>query len=806
MFEGFKVGAADQVARQQIYAHMGLPDRSIRQLEVMASTSGRRKVGGAALTNVRVRHASMKNRDSRVLESHMCELIFAYELEFDPDVLGYEVQVPCRGVQRRTSLGRKHVSNANIDFLVFRHETVELVECKTLAWIEERASIDQGWEPSGDHWTYLPYENLANELGIPFSVWSPPQPSGVYQQNLEACYSLLRSQLDSMGSLAAFQASDLLRGSSLSIDELCRLIDGFNYRVALWMLANGKAFGPWMSTPISLGDRFNLYLDHRHARSEDANLLQHAWIHMQQPETVDPLSSASPTDRRKAGERLSRLKLMSAGELQWTRRMQDLAAHVDREVAKGRSALAACLTHYYKSGNRVSRLHLEQEQTIENVVRDFWLPGKVQSAGELYQVFLDECERRGIEPCGRWRLDELRREQSPLRRALSTGGFRAYHALRPSTDPRMRSLPPLGYGQVLHVDSSDLDVRCAPNLMNGMPAIKAKFYIGIDGATGDTMAHSLIFGAARTDGLALLIREYVRRHGMLPRMIHLDRGSENTSRWLEEFAEGRISLRHSPTAASAWNGLAENAIKQVNDQVAHKLDGSTAPDQKGRKVDGRFKSYSNAKTSFVMVVNHFVSYIYGDLPSTPRSDGFSPIEKRKESIAMFGKLGAPCEFNDDLLIQTSVRVSRRLKPDPRRGIRTADGWFSSDELLLHMRGHAVEEVRSDCCDPSILHVKIVDRWLRAFHKKVQSMAVLSDSERLFELLYAPTRRREAREKREDLSRRRHTRMQNAIFAMPAIEHLKPESEEQTPLQDTFTEATSFDSYAEVLPFEERESF
>lgn len=486
--------------------------------------------------------------------------------------------------------------------------------------------------------------------------------------------------------------------------------------------------------------------------------------------------------------------------------MQDLATHVDREVAKGGSALAACLTRYSKSGNRVSRLHLEQEQAIEDIVRDFWLPGKVRSADELYQRFLDECESRGIEPCGRWRLDKRRREQNPLRHALSTGGFRAYHALRPSTDPRMRSLPPLGYGQVLHVDSSDLDVRCAPNLMNGMPAIKAKFYIGIDGATGDTMAHSLIFGAARTDGLALLIREYVRRHGMLPRMIHLDRGSENTSRWLKEFAEGRISLRHSPTAASAWNGLAENAIKQVNDQVAHKLDGSTAPDQKGRKVDGRFKSYSNARTSFVMILNHFVSYVYGDLPSTPRSDGFSPIEKRRESIAMFGKLGSTCEFNDDLLIRTSVHVSRRLKPDPRRGIRTADGWFSSDELLLHMRGHAVEEVRSDCCDPSILHVKIGDRWIRAFHNRVQSMAMLSDSERLFELLYAPTRRRDARKKREDLGRRRHTRMQNAIFAMPAVEHLKPESEEQTLPQDTFTEKTSLDSYAEVLPFEERENF
>jgi putative transposase len=342
--------------------------------------------------------------------------------------------------------------------------------------------------------------------------------------------------------------------------------------------------------------------------------------------------------------------------------------------------------------------------------------------------------------------------------------------------------------------------------MVGMPASKAKFYLGIDGATGDTMAHSLIFGSARTDGLALLMREYVKRHGMLPRMIHLDRGSENTSRWLNEFAEGRISLRHSPTAASAWNGLVENAIKQVNDQVAHKLEGSTEPDQKGRKVDGRFKSFRNARTSFIVVVNQFVSYIYGDLASAPRSDGLSPIDKRRELIDLYGKLGTPCEFNDDLVIQTSVRITRCLKPDPQRGIRTADGWFCSDELLRYMRLHKVEQVRNDCCDPAILHVKIGHHWLRAFHNSVQSIAILSDSERLFELLYGPARRRAARAKRDDLSRRRHTRMQNAEFAKPAIEHLAPEARPDGPQLDTPAEAAYLNSYADILPFEERETF
>jgi putative transposase len=433
--------------------------------------------------------------------------------------------------------------------------------------------------------------------------------------------------------------------------------------------------------------------------------------------------------------------------------------------------------------------------------------GMARHALDFVLAFEKECQRLGVEPCGRSRLDAMRRSESPLRHALTTGGFRAYHAVRPSTDPRTRALSPLGYGQVLHIDSSDLDVRFAPDLIRHFAAAKAKFYIGIDGATGDTMAHSLIFGPARTDGLALLIREYVRRHGFLPRMIHVDRGSENTSRWLAEFCAGRIHLRHSPTAASAWNGIAENAIKQINEQVAHKQIGSTAPDQKGRKVDGRFKSRNNAQTAFTTILQEFITFAYQDLPNTPRGDGRIPAKEKDRCLDMYGIMGVPCVWNDDFLIQTSIRIQRWKKPDVQRGVRTAEGWFVSPELVEALRHGQAEEVRSDCCYPEVVYVRVAGRWIKVFHNRVQSIAVLSDTEKLFHLLSGPIVRSDSRPRRDEIARTRHSRQKLAEAARDAVCHLAPtpEQEEQLLTHDVCPPPQNVEGL-ELIPFEEREDY
>jgi hypothetical protein len=64
----------------------------------------------------------------------------------------------------------------------------------------------------------------------------------------------------------------------------------------------------------------------------------------------------------------------------------------------------------------------------------------------------------------------------------------------------------------------------------------------------------------------------------------------------------------------------------------------------------------------------------------------------------------------------------------------------------------------------VLRVRVGGAWIKAFHSRVQSMALLPPGEKLFDLLYAPIRRAHARVRKEAISRVRFNRLQAANAA------------------------------------------
>lgn len=762
-----------EALRYNIYSQAGISAASSRFIETMVALCPARTPGKAALRNVITCLASAKNNGSRTLESHTCELLFAYEMELDPTVLGYYAQVPCIGVQRLLPNGRRHVSSANLDFLVFRDRSVELVECKQEDWLRaESGKSNADWCHEMGVWRHRPYEQFAHDHELKFRLWSPPRFPGVYLQNLEAIYASIRLPVGEHECRAISRLVAAIRCRPSTLDDVRLAHDGLDARLILWALAQGLIFGPLKSIPFELSHLFTVFPSYEHASLADGEALKNSASIFDQSGPSGALFTCSTTDLKNARLRLGRVEAISRGEAPQTERMRQLANDVEKCREEGLNPLLACLTHFSRSGNRLPRLTSVQEDAVNTVIARSWNKAGARTQRDLFFLLEDECERRGVEPPGRSTFYLRVRRESPSKHALATAGLRGYQAIRPATDPCKRSLHPIAYGHTLHVDSSDFDARMAPDIVKLMPALKSTFYIGVDGATELPMAHSLIFGPARTDGLAILLREYVRRHGRLPQLIHLDRGPENRSGWLREFAEHyNITLRWSPTAASAWNGLAEATIKRVNQAVAHRMIGSTLPDQKGRKSDGRFKSRRNAKLGFDVVHEQFLEYVYKDLPETPCADGRSPLEKKEACILLAGDLGFACSEDEDFLLSTSIEAKLKRNVNLRRGIRTEEGYFSSDELIAELRLGKIEQSKSDCEDPTTLRVRINGRWIKAFHSSIQSAALLSAEDKRFNLLYQPTQRAISRKRKNQINRHTFNRIENANLAanLPRVE-------------------------------------
>ena len=359
--------------------------------------------------------------------------------------------------------------------------------------------------------------------------------------------------------------------------------------------------------------------------------------------------------------------------------------------------------------------------------------------------------------------------------------MRAYQSSKDITPPDRRSLPPIAYGHTLHIDSSSLDNRSAPSLVTAFPANKARFYIGIDGATTKPMAHALMFGPARTDGLAILLREFVSRNGFLPSLIVLDRGTENTSRWFKQFCfELGISWMYAPTGGSRYNSLAENAIGRVNSQVSHKLTGSTKPDQYGRAVDGKFKSRKNAFIAFEWIAQEFKSFLYDEMANTPDDDNITP-NSRAEELSRFGEFtGRAASLDSSMIVITSVPTGTT----PRIGggyVRTSRGKYTSLEFQAATRGVArVDELRSDCVDPSVMYARIRNSWYQVFNRAVLMYQQLPDLQKLWRLMIKPIDAAASRETKSDMARTRYDRYSAANAAAVAHQHLGPSSPNPCP--------------------------
>lgn len=762
--------------REPIYRALGLAPRQVQQIEDMVSNAPSRKPGKGALNNLVCRVQSLKNGGPRWLESHTVERLFFYSLERDPEVVGYVTQVSCPGVTREGKRG-KHVTNPTLDFLVFYSNRIVLVECKTEEKLEQLAAKKSDeWVRKNGRWSNSVHQRYAETLGIEAEVFAVGRLFASELQNAELINAGLweADTVTEKGLRAA--ARTLLRNRPHTIDELSERVPGFSIRTAARMLAEMSAYG--LERIISLGDAdaFLLFSTEVHRDVVDAELWNDQINETAELAITDKLLLAKSEHVETARKRWNRLQKIASGELPRTRRMATLAKVVYAAIANGVSPIEACLTDHCNCGNRGRRL-VEGQITALTMVVERWNRGEYPDRAEAFLDLRARCVAANVPAPHQSTLNLEIRSTDQTRRTLIVDGIRQYQKEKARTDGTSCSLPSIMFGHTLVIDSSNFDQRVAANLLTLFPSAVPRFYAGIDGATGCPMAHALLFGPARTDGLAILMREFVSRNGFLPRCIQLDRGPENTGSWIQSFAEHfGIELRWTPTGGSRYNGLAENVIGRVNHFVAHKGAGSTLPDQKGRSKDGRMKSRKTAIHNFAYVVKQFEGYYYGELAKTRDQENMSPEDKREYLLDLAGKGGRPCSLDDAFRVLTSVEIDIPRTIDVARGIRLTEGTFSGTALNVALRTGHVTELRKDCINPSVIYAKVAEKWYRAFRRDGVPLLHRPAAHRLFKLLCEPIWRSERAA--HNLENRRATmerRDAEKAEAMAGKEHLAPDS-------------------------------
>ena len=781
-----ETGAAHETSwrseRAAVYQTVALTGAQQRVIEELVRLSPARTVGKGALRNIRGSLPSKKCEALRIFESHTVERMFLYELELDPRVVGYVTQVPLARVERRLPNGHRHITAATLDALVFARDAITLVECKDLSWL--RAHEDQkGWSFKEGTWSCEPYARWAAVHGLGFKVWHPPYPFAIYLRNLELLYARLGESLNEAAEATAAKLPRLLRNHTSTWAELRAQLPGIDGRSLTILLAQRRLFGTIQSDPIA-ADTFRVFKDEAQALEVDQALLDARARMLGTPGEEMSVTAPSAAAAHRAMRRLKRLQAIENGEVRPTPRMRQLAKRVAEAEHKGITPYDACVPAFAACGNRLPRLDETQQTLLRRAVEDF--QGRTPPIAETSACTLleQECIAAKVTAPSITTFRRALRAEDPALRALKTGGMRGYQAAAARSDPRMRSGAASGFLHTIHIDSSKRDVRASPELKRLIDQRRAlkddagrgydSFYIAVDEATDEVVGHAFVVGPSRIEGVALLMREVVHRHGALPRVIVDDRGPDNQSNWLKEFALSRgMTLLDTMSAGSRSNSQVENRIRQINARVCQRLPGSTLPDKAGRSVDGKFKSLMTAKLEFLQLCELIEAFLYQDVPNIPNAQGETPQQRKDAAIANLGTLGIPCRLDEGLLFATSPRWTGGVVANEKRGIRLGNHDYTSREVCAALRVASPTELRLDAADPTVLYVIINRQRLRAFHGKVQQRAALSEPERLWMRLVEPVIQAANRDQKTEVERKLTQRMERARSAAGAHTHLHP---------------------------------
>lgn len=757
--------------RSLYYAALGASPAAIREVEEMRLTSPSRQVSQRGLKNVLVDMRSGCNAGRRTLESVSCEFIYALELDTFGGCHEYYTQVSPKNVVR---YGK--TSSAHVDFLVFRKNQLALVECKPRSSLEAlQIKRPDEWQCRDGVWHRPVLEAWAQDRGLVYEIWSPPEPHGIYGANLLAVHAAKESDPTFAEAACVARLCRLLHGRALTLRDALDEVVGLTAAHVFCALATGQAYGLLKSVSVDQTDQFVLFGDRAQSEECDERLLAALKRGGEQPSSTSGLISATPVDYANGKLRLARVERMIEGSEPTTRRYSVLVRDVRDAKQAGENPLEVCLTHFVNSGRRVGQLTGDQEFELDRVIARFRRDPLIRTKLQAHDHLVLACRSRGIRAPCRTTLHSRLQRCSRERRAHAVGGYRGFHALEEAIDPMDRTLRCPVPGLMVHVDSTKLDARCSPSLIDGLEFDCPTLYVAVDSATGMPLGFTVLFGPSCRLALAVLIRDILYRQDFLPCYWVADHGAEYMGPWFEGYCDYTGATRiQPPPGAPRKNSLAENALGRINAEVAHRFLGSTDPDKAGRSVTAKQKSYHTACHDYSTIVAEIERYLFTDLPSTPLpASRTCPADEWEQRVATVGHAGVFRVINmDDFLISTSVPLDRSVKIDPVRGIRYLQRKYVSSDLLLLGRTERPVEIRIDCVDPHRIYVKFRSRWVLAQTAQSLKRGNSSTVTKLFEGAVDEARRGQAARSRAAIRQDRILRIEQANQAAAATKHLE----------------------------------
>lgn len=373
-------------------------------------------------------------------------------------------------------------------------------------------------------------------------------------------------------------------------------------------------------------------------------------------------------------------------------------------------------------GNRCHRISEQVELLAEEAIRRFFNTPEGRTATAVYQKYQLACEESGLEPMSYPTFTKRVKEKKSIK--LREGKRKAYQVseipLQMDYSNHVHGVRP---HEVCYVDHTIMNIATIGP--DGTELGKPTFTLAVDGHTTQARAFYLSYDPPSKYVVLMTLRDYVRRHNRLPRILSVDGGKEFRSWELEQFCKlYEIDLRHRPAGMPRGGTMIERAIGATETELLAQLVGNTRIMKNARMVTKSVNPFPNATWTITALHGALDEYLFEirEHRSHPKL-GMTPHDFELKRLSETGlREHLLVKFDQDLMLMTSPHAKRPFhKIDPIRGVWTDNMHYWHDDFRTAQKGDEVE-VRIEPWNANIVYVYFRNRWIAAIARDLRPFA------------------------------------------------------------------------------------
>lgn len=348
----------------------------------------------------------------------------------------------------------------------------------------------------------------------------------------------------------------------------------------------------------------------------------------------------------------------------------------------------------------------ESNDCLNDLIKEEFLSKTAPKARHIHRRYVKECERLGLPESEILVYKTVSRRVKTIReyeKALKCYGRPAALKFRVprAFDTLLGSQNNLGPWARGHIDHTVLDLY-AENPVTGKferPCVSAM----VDGYDRRILAFIIWFGNPNAKIVFDLHDECIGRHGILPRAITCDWGSDFRDKDFQKgLARVGISLRYRPKSEPRHGSPVETTFSGVNERWIHNAAGNTKAMKNPREIRGEFLPEKSACWGFDALKKTLGKYAEAH-NNAPREHKLSPNEMCQAYLAKYGMHHAQWISTAVLENLRRLQVPHDTRKVSQKGtVRVNSADYASPELM-DLVGHEVDVFCND--DPREVFVE-----------------------------------------------------------------------------------------------------